>query len=164
MTERCRKARWESYVQNAGGTASQADALFSALDPDGGEGVSESQMASALPSAQAQGVGHHHHHHPHAGGTDQAASDPLAALLDTAENEPAPPNTTAAASMGTPAAQAGLLSPVDTGSLAPLSSADFASLQQTLQSLGLGLTGSLASMFDAFTGATATSATTDVMT
>lgn len=65
----------ESYIEQKGGTQAQADQLFSALDQgntSGTSGVSESQMQSAVSSAQQAHHGSHHHHHK--SGTDQADS------------------------------------------------------------------------------------------
>jgi Ca2+-binding EF-hand superfamily protein len=85
------QSEMEAYIQKQGGSQAQADSLFSAIDQTnsasrGSNGISESQMASAMSQAQqvqqAHG-GHHHHHHKSGSANDQAdttASSLLQAL------------------------------------------------------------------------------------
>jgi Ca2+-binding EF-hand superfamily protein len=56
----------ETYIAGKGGTQAQADALFSALNQNGGSqnasaGISEQQLGADV--SQTQHAHHHHHHH-----------------------------------------------------------------------------------------------------
>src|SRR5258708_4036421 len=55
------QSEMENYIQQQGGTQSQADKLFTTLTQNGSSGISENQLASAV--AQGQKAHHHHHHH-----------------------------------------------------------------------------------------------------
>jgi Ca2+-binding EF-hand superfamily protein len=82
----------ESYIENAGGTASEADTLYSQLNTSGSSsGISESDLASqAAPPPPPDGGGQQVHHHHHSGSastsTDSQNStigDQMVSELDT---------------------------------------------------------------------------------
>lgn len=83
----------ENYIGSKGGTPSQADALFSALNQNtsgqnGSAGISEQQLAADVSQAQHSGRHHRHHHGgPEMGqGAANSASDIAAQIfgaLDT---------------------------------------------------------------------------------
>ncbi len=68
------QSEMETYIQQQGGTQSQADKLFTALAQNGSSGISEDQLASDI----AQGLKAHHHHHHH-----QAVDAPPSSSGDT---------------------------------------------------------------------------------
>jgi len=75
----------ESYIEDQGGTQTQADQLFQSLDTSGSGALSESQMAQAAQTNHHHHhIHHHHHHHGDAGAADssQSSTDP-ASTLDT---------------------------------------------------------------------------------
>jgi hypothetical protein len=75
------QSEMESYVEGVGGTQSQADSLYSALNQSGTSGLTQSDFASAAaPSSPPQGMGGHHHHHGVSGSSDQVANTLLQAL------------------------------------------------------------------------------------
>lgn len=55
------QSEMENYIQQQGGTQSQADKLFTTLSQNGAGGISQDQVASDV--AQGQKAHHHHHHH-----------------------------------------------------------------------------------------------------
>jgi Ca2+-binding EF-hand superfamily protein len=73
----------ESYVENnLGGTAAQADALFSGLNNGGTGNLTATQLQNDLQQA-AGGVHGHHRHHHHGGGApsaDQVGNDLVKAM------------------------------------------------------------------------------------
>jgi Ca2+-binding EF-hand superfamily protein len=72
------QSEMESYIQQQGGTQSQADKLFTAVTQNGSSGISEDQLASDV--AQGQKAHHHHHHH-------QAAEAPPSSSGDTSSTD-----------------------------------------------------------------------------
>jgi len=84
------KSEMESYITGKGGTgkggtAGQADSLFSALDQNGSESLTQTQLASDLQNAsqsQAPGGTHGHHHHGGPPSADDVASK-LVQAMDT---------------------------------------------------------------------------------
>jgi hypothetical protein len=70
----------ESYVEGIGGTQSQADALYSALNQSGSSGLTQSDFAAAAPPAPPQGMSGHHHHHGVSGSSGQVANTLLQAI------------------------------------------------------------------------------------
>jgi hypothetical protein len=75
----------ESAVKNAGGTAAEADGVYSALGGTANAGISESSFAAAAqagapPEGGPAGAGGHHHHHHHAGSASDGTSQLLSAL------------------------------------------------------------------------------------
>ena len=89
----------ENFIEQAGGSQSQADSLYAALGQTGqtsgtsgsNAGLSEGQFASALqqaappPGPPPAGGHHHHHHHGGGGGASQAGND-LALAIDGSGN------------------------------------------------------------------------------
>ena len=73
------QSEMENYIQQQGGTQSQADKLFTALTQNGSSGISENQLASDI--AQGQKAHHHHHHH------HQAAEAPPSSSGDTSSTD-----------------------------------------------------------------------------
>ncbi len=57
------QSEMESYIQQQGGTAAQADALFAGLNHDSTGNLTQAQLANDLQQAQASDTGHHHHRH-----------------------------------------------------------------------------------------------------
>ena len=72
------EAEMENYIQQQGGTQSQADKLFTTLTQNGSSGITENQLASDI--AQAQKAHHHHHHH-------QSAEAPPSSSGDTSSTD-----------------------------------------------------------------------------
>jgi Ca2+-binding EF-hand superfamily protein len=66
------EAEMETYIQQQGGTQSQADKLFATLTQNGSSGISENQLASDV--AQGQKAHHRHHHHHDAADTPPSSS------------------------------------------------------------------------------------------
>lgn len=76
----------EAYVEKQGGTAGQADALFSGLNQGGTGDLTKTQLASDLQNAvQGAGGGHHHHHHHMPPSADKVAND-LVSAMDSSGN------------------------------------------------------------------------------
>ena len=67
------QSEMENYIQQQGGTQSQADNLFSALTQNGSSGIDENQLASDV--AQGQKAHHHHHHHQSAEASSSSSGD-----------------------------------------------------------------------------------------
>ncbi|MEI9990488.1 MAG: EF-hand domain-containing protein [Rhizomicrobium sp.] len=157
----------ETYVEKAGGTQGQADALYTALNPnDGSSGVTESQMASAAP--QAGGVPHHHHHH-HAGGASGSGSpvDSLMSLLDGNQDGSVSQDefsSAVTANGGTAAEATSDFTALDSDKSGTLSSADFATAWQNIQSQqgGGSFVNTILDAFAKANNATATAAGTSV--
>jgi Ca2+-binding EF-hand superfamily protein len=66
------QSEMESYIQNLGGTSSEADALYAGLNQGNSGNLTQAQLSSDLQQAQlgnnpqqAQQAGGHHHHHDH---------------------------------------------------------------------------------------------------
>lgn len=164
----------ESYLESNGATQGQADAVYSALDPDGSaSGIDESQMASAAQSSTPMGgaSGHHHHHH-HAQGAS-ADSNPLDQLMaeigntsDGGVTQDAFSNVVTSNGGGAADASNDFAS-LDTDGSGTLTSADFATTWQNAQS-SQGAGAFTVSMLDAFakannaTSQAATGTTTSV--
>lgn len=74
------QSEMESYIQGKGGTQSQADALFSALNQNGSGNLTQTQLASDLQSAAASRPHSHHHHHGGPPSADTVASHLLQAM------------------------------------------------------------------------------------
>jgi Ca2+-binding EF-hand superfamily protein len=79
----------ETAIENAGGTASEADAVYSALGGTSTNGISESSFAKA---AQAGGPppppdggtgGHYHHHYGDNSSSSQSASNEAAQIFSS---------------------------------------------------------------------------------
>jgi Ca2+-binding EF-hand superfamily protein len=153
------QSEMEGYLESNGATQGQADAVYTALDPNGGSsGISESQMASAAQSsAPAGGMPHHHHHH-HAGGADgtNADSNPLDQLMAEIGSSSSGGSVSQDAfssivtsNGGTSADAASDFSALDTDGSGMLTSADFATTWQNAQS-SQGASTFMVSMLDAF--------------
>jgi Ca2+-binding EF-hand superfamily protein len=146
------QSEMETYIQQQGGTQSQADKLFTALTQNGSSGISENQLASDV--AQGQKAHHHHHHHQSAeappsssGGTSSTdlASQIFAGLdsnqdgtLSAAELTSAGLGTTdptlSAASSGTPSSNApNSLASLDSNGDGTVSANEFASFFSSLE-------------------------------
>jgi Ca2+-binding EF-hand superfamily protein len=146
----------ENYLESSGATQGQADAVYSALNPDGSaSGISESQMAGAAQSSAPTGgaSGHHHHHH-HAQGTSND-SNPLDQLMAEIGNTSDGGITQDAfsnlvtSSGGTAADASSDFASLDTDGSGTLTSADFATTWQNAQS-SQGAGAFTVSMLDAF--------------
>lgn len=71
----------ESYIEKQGGTAAEADALFSGLNQGNSGNLTETTLSNDLQQpgqAQQAGGGHHHHHLPPT--ADQVGSDLVGAI------------------------------------------------------------------------------------
>jgi Ca2+-binding EF-hand superfamily protein len=173
------QSEMESYIEGVGGTQTQADALYNAINQNGSSasgstsGITESQMASAAsPSQQTQAAqgGHHHHHHAHGAGGNQAdnVANSLLQALDTNDDGSVSESEFSnfvTANGGTATQAASDFSALDTSGSGSLTSADFATAwsnlqaQQTSQSSGT----MVVSLLDAFAKAnTTTSSTTSI--
>ncbi len=165
------QSEMESYLENAGATQGQADVLYTSLNANGASGgVTESQMASATPTQGA--MPHHRHHHHHAGGASGSGSpaDTLMSLLDGNQDGSVSQDefsNVVTANGGTTAEAASDFTALDSDKSGTLTSADFATAWQNIQSQQGG--GSfLNTILDAFakanttTAATASTATTSV--
>ena len=95
----------ETAVQNAGGTADEADTVYSALGGSSSTGISEDSFAQAAqaggppPGGPPPGGAHGHHHH-HGSGASASASDTAAqafSSLDTNQDGSVSPDELAAA-------------------------------------------------------------------
>jgi Ca2+-binding EF-hand superfamily protein len=81
----------ETAIQNAGGTADEADTVFSALGGTASSGITEGSFAQAAQQAGPPPGGpggpqgaHHHHGHHHAQSQDASASaDSIFSAMDT---------------------------------------------------------------------------------
>ena len=164
------QSEMESYLENAGATQGQADALYTSLNPNGSSaGVTESEMASAAPTQGAMGHHHHHHHAGGAGGASGSPADTLMSLLDGNQDGSVSQDefsSVVTANGGTTAEAASDFAALDSDKSGSLTSADFATAWQNIQSQQGG--GSfLNTILDAFAKAntattTASSATTSV--
>ncbi len=75
------QSEMETYIQSKGGTAAQADALFSGLNQNGSGNLTQTQLASDLQQASPAGGAHHAHHHHHArASADQIGNDLVKAM------------------------------------------------------------------------------------
>jgi Ca2+-binding EF-hand superfamily protein len=122
------EAEMENYIQQQGGTQSQADKLFATLTQNSSSGISEDQLASDV--AQGQKAHHHHHHH-----------EPADASPSSSGNT----SSTGLASQASQASQifAGLDSNKDgTLSAAELTSAGFGTTDPTLSAASGGASSS----------------------
>ena len=174
------QSEMESYIEGVGGTQTQADALYNAINQNGSSasgstsGITESQMASAAsPSQQtqaAQGGHHRHHHHAQGAGGNQAdnVANSLLQALDTNDDGSVSESEFSnfvTANGGTATQAASDFSALDTSGSGSLTSAEFATAwsnlqaQQTSQSSGT----MVVSLLDAFAKAnTTTSSTTSI--
>ncbi len=155
----------ETYLEKAGATQGQADAVYSALDPNGTPGgISENQLASALPQAGA--ASHHHHHHHHANGAGNSPVDSLMSLLDGNQDGAVSQDefsSVVTANGGTAAQAASDFAALDSDKSGSLSSADFATAWQNIQSQQGG--GSFVNtILDAFARANTTATATTSVT
>ncbi len=159
----------ESYLEKAGATQGQADAVYSALDPNGSSsGVSENQMAGALQQAQGSGGGHHHHHH-HASGASSSNNpiDQLMSLLDGNQDGSVSQDefsSVVTANGGTASEAATDFTALDSDKSGSLSSADFATAWQNIQNQqgGGSFVNTILDAFAKANGTAATAATTSV--
>ena len=135
------QSEMESYAEKAGATQGQADALYTALNPNGSSsGVTESQMASAAPAQGA--MPHHRHHHHHAGGAGGASgsgspADTLMSLLDADQSGSVSQDefsSAVTANGGTPAQATSDFTALDSDKSGTLTSSDFATAWQNIQS------------------------------
>ena len=132
------QSEMESYLEKAGATQGQADALYTALNPNGSSsGITESQMASAMPTPGA--MAHHRHHHHQAGGASGSGSpaDALMSLLDSNQDGSVSQDefTSAVTANGGTAAQATSdFTALDSDKSGTLTSSDFATAWQNIQS------------------------------
>ena len=160
------QSEMESYLEKNGATQSQADAVYGALNPNGNaSGITESQMASDAQSAAATGpTGHHHHHHHHAQSADSASADsnPLDQLMaEIGSNGSISQDAFSSlvtSNGGSASDAASDFAALDTDKSGTLTSSDFATTWQNVQSQQGG--GSfMVSILDAFAKANATAAT-----
>lgn len=72
------QSEMESFIENQGGTAGQADALYQGLGGSGSTGISQTNFASAAQAGGTDGTtgAHGHHHHHHHGGSETSVMDP----------------------------------------------------------------------------------------
>lgn len=155
----------ESYIEKQGGTQAQADTLFSALDQGNTSGgVSESQMQSAVSSAQQ--AHHGRHHHRNVGAADQADNVANTLLQAMDSNDDGSVNqdefSSFVTSNGGTAAQASSdFAALNTSGSNALTSADFAKAfnayqaQQSSQSSGSMMVSLLDQLSSATTSVTA---------
>ena len=133
------QSEMEGYLEKTvGATQGQADALYTSLDPNGGSsGLSESQMAGA---AATQGtMPHHHHHHHHAGGAGNSTdpADTLMSILDANQDGAVSQSefsSAVTANGGTASEASSDFTALDSGKSGSLTSADFATAWQNIQS------------------------------
>jgi Ca2+-binding EF-hand superfamily protein len=148
----------ETAVENAGGTASQADTLYTALGGTDSSGISESQFASDAqaggpppggppPGGPGGASGHHHHHHGGSSSTDASdeASQLMRALdtngdgtiseseLSTALGSPDGSAAAAAGSTGTSPSTSAIFSAIDTNGDGSVTQSELTSYLQSLQ-------------------------------
>jgi Ca2+-binding EF-hand superfamily protein len=167
------QSEMESYVQNAGGTTTQADQLYSMLGgttastgAPASSGISEDQMASQLPAQPAAGGAHHgHHHHAHGAGGSNGA-DALLQALDTNDDGSVSQDELSSfvtSNGGTTADATSDFTALDTTGAGSLSSTDFANAWENLQNSSSSSNSSMLSMLNAFAKAnTAAASSTSV--
>jgi Ca2+-binding EF-hand superfamily protein len=165
------QSEMESYVQNAGGTATQADQLYTALggttstDSSTSSGITEQQMASDLPQAPTGAGGHHGHHHAHGAGGKNGA-DALLQALDTNDDGSVSQDEFSnfvTSNGGTQDEATSDFSALDTTGAGSLSSADFANAWENLQNNSSSSNAMMVSVLNAFASAnTAAASSTSV--
>ncbi len=73
----------ESYIEGVGGTASQADSLYSSLNTSGSSnGLTEADLASQAPQSGGPDEASHAHHHHHGAGAASNVGNDLVSALD----------------------------------------------------------------------------------
>jgi Ca2+-binding EF-hand superfamily protein len=160
------QSEMESTVEKFGGTQAQADSLFNSLSQTSAStgtasGISESQMQSALSSAQqAHGGGRHHHHHMQGGQADQVSNTLLQAMDSDDDGAVSQDELTSfvTANGGTAADAASDFAALDTSGSGALTSADFAKAFQSYQSQQNQQSGgaAMASLLDTLANASGT--------
>ena len=149
----------EAYIQNKGGTQTEADNLFSSLTQNGTTSLTESQLASQAQPLSFGGEGvsghhghHHHHHHQTSSSTDGA--DALMQALDTNGNgtvDQSELQSFVTANGGTAGEANSIFASLDTANAGSIGSADFANAIEKLQSnVGAGSYSPLMMMLNAF--------------
>jgi Ca2+-binding EF-hand superfamily protein len=134
------QAEMESYIQNKGGTQSEADTLYGMLTQDGSNNLTETQLASQAPQPTGgmDGVhGHRGHHHHHMSSGDGA--DALMQALDTDGNGSVDQNELTSfvtANGGSSDQASSIFASLDTSKSGAIGSADFAAAIENLQNGG----------------------------
>lgn len=115
----------ETAIENAGGTAGEADTVFTALGGTASSDVSESSFAQAAQQGapppggpQQAGGAHHHHHHRHGGGSQDATQSAASIFssLDTNGDGSVSADELSAALSGTAGATSGATTGTSSGS------------------------------------------------
>jgi hypothetical protein len=136
------ESEMESYVEGVGGTQSQADSLYSALNQGGTNGLTQSDFATAAPQAPQGAGGHHAHHHGmSANSSDQVANTLLQAI--DGDDDSADGGTATGAGTSTNAS-------IGITALGGAST-NFAQAWETLQNQSVAQSSSMISMLDTLT-------------
>lgn len=158
------QSEMETYIEGAGGTQAQADALYTSLDRNGSSGVTEIDMANAVSKSQQTQQpwhGHHHRHHGMDGSNqgDRVANTLLQALDSNDDGSVSDSEFTnfMTANGVSPADAQNDFTALDSGNSGALTSADFAKAWQayTSQSSGNILASFLGAMADTGTSVSA---------
>jgi Ca2+-binding EF-hand superfamily protein len=155
----------ETTIQNAGGTASQADSVYSALGGSDSAGISESQFASAAqaggppPGGPPPGGAHGHHRHGSSDSLSDASTkvfnaldankdgtvsaDELAAGLAGTTGKSSGSSTVSDTSSSTAATSSDILSSIDSNGDGSVSQAELTAYMKSLQQQAQSDLGSL---------------------
>ena len=143
------QSEMENAIENAGGTAAEADQVYTALGGTSSAGISQSAFQSAAQSGMSslnqmaglQGADHHHHHH-HGGGTSASQdADQIFAAMDTNGDGSISPDelstalgsTTAGSGTATSSNANSLFASIDTNGDGSISQSELSNYLNTLQ-------------------------------